>query len=46
MLDAVLRYYIANIKYLSMYKKNINDDMQDRLKAKPVKAILKFCFDK
>ena len=31
--DAVLRYYTAHIKYLSMYKGHINDDTQDRLKA-------------
>ena len=44
--DAVLRYYIAHIKYLSMYKGHINDDTQDRLKAKLVEAILKFRFDR
>ena len=27
--DAVLRYYTAHIKYLSMYKGHINDDTQD-----------------
>ena len=26
-----------------MYKGHINDDMQDRLKAKLIEAILKFC---
>ena len=44
--DAVLRYYNAHIKYLSMYKGNINDDTQDRLKAKLVEAILRFRFDR
>ncbi len=44
--DAVLRHYNAHIKYLSMYKGHINDDIQDRLKAKLVEAILKFHFDK
>ena len=34
--DAVLRHYTAHIKYLSMYKGHINDDTQDRLKAKSV----------
>ncbi len=34
--DAVLRHYTAHIKYLSMYKGHINDDTQDRLKAKLV----------
>ena len=44
--DAVLRYYTAHIKYLSMYKGHINDDTQYRLKAKLVEAILKFRFDR
>ena len=44
--DAVLQYYTAHIKYLSMYKGHINDDTQDRLKAKLVEAILKFRFDR
>ena len=44
--DTVLRYYTAHIKYLSMYKGHINDDTQDRLKAKLVEAILKFRFDR
>lgn len=44
--DAVLRHYTAYIKYLSMYKGHINDDTQDRLKAKLVEAILKFRFDR
>ncbi len=44
--DAVLRYYTAHIKYLSMYKGHINDDTQDRLKAKLVESILKFRFDR
>ena len=44
--DAVLRYYTVHIKYLSMYKGHINDDTQDRLKAKLVEAILKFRFDR
>ena len=44
--DAVLRHYTAYIKYLSMYKGYINDDIQDRLKTKLVEAILKFRFDR
>ena len=44
--DAVLRHYTAHIKYLSMYKGHINDNTQDRLKAKLVEAILKFRFDR
>jgi len=45
-IDTVLRHYTAHIKYLSMYKGNINDDTQDRLKAKLAEAILKFRFDR
>ena len=44
--DTVLRHYTVHIKYLSMYKGHINDDTQDRLKAKLVEAILKFRFDR
>ena len=44
--DAVLRYYTAHIKYLSMYKGHINDDTQDRLKARLTESILKFRFDR
>ena len=44
--DIVLRYYTAHIKYLSMHKGHINDDTQERLKAKLVEAILKFRFDR
>ena len=44
--DTVLRHYTAHIKHLSMYKGYINDDIQDRLKAKLVEAILKFRFDR
>ncbi len=44
--DAVLRHYTAHIKYLSMYKGRINDDMQDRLKARLIESILKFRFDR
>ena len=44
--DAVLWHYTAYIKYLSMYKGYINDDIQDRLKTKLVEAILKFRFDR
>ena len=44
--DAVLRHYTAYIKYLSIHKRYINDDTQDRLKAKLAEAILKFRFDR
>ena len=45
-IDAVLRYYAARIKYLSTYRGYINDDIQDRLKAQLIKAILQFRFDR
>ena len=41
-----LRHYTAHIKYLSMYKGRINDDMQERLKARLIESILKFRFDR
>ena len=44
--DEVLQHYTAHIKYLSMYKGHINDDTQDRLKARLAEAILKFHFDR
>ena len=44
--NTVLRHYTAYIKYLSMYKGYINDDIQDRLKARLAEAILKFRFDR
>ena len=44
--DAVLRHYTAHIKYLSIYKGHINDDTQDRLKARLTESILKFWFDR
>ena len=44
--DVVLRHYTAHIKYLSMYKGHINDDIQDRLKARLTESILTFCFDR
>lgn len=45
-IDTVLRHYTERIKYLSTYQGHINDDIQDRLKAKLVEAILKFRFDR
>ena len=45
-IDAVLRHYTARIKYLSTYRGHINDDIQDRLKAQLIKAILQFRFDR
>ena len=45
-IDTVLRHYTARIKYLSTYRGHINDDIQDRLKAQLIKAILQFRFDR
>lgn len=45
-IDTVLRHYTGRIKYLSTYRGHINDDIQDRLKAKLVEAVLKFRFDR
>lgn len=45
-IDAVLRHYTGCIKYLSIHRGHINDDIQDRLKAQFVRAILQFRFDK
>lgn len=44
--DAVLRHYTGRIKYLPTYHGNINDDIQDRLKAQLIKAVLQFRFDR
>lgn len=44
--DTVLRHYTAYIKYLFIHKGHINNDTQDRLKAKLAEAILKFRFDR
>ena len=45
-IGAVLRHYAGHIKYLSTYRGHINDDIQDRLKAQLMKAILQFHFDR
>ena len=45
-IDAVLRHYAGHIKYLSTYRGHINDDIQNRLKAQLIKAILQFRFDR
>ena len=45
-IDAVLRHYTVRIKYLSTYRGHIKDDIQDRLKAQLIKAILQFRFDR
>ena len=45
-IDAVLQHYAGHIKYLSTYRGHINGDIQDRLKAQLIKAILQFRFDR
>ena len=45
-INAVLQHYSPRIKYLSKYRGYINDDIQDRLKAQFMKAILQFRFDR
>ena len=44
--NTVLQYYRPHIKYLSKYRGHINDEIQDRLKAQLMKAILQFRFDR
>ena len=44
--NTVLQHYSPRIKYLSKYRGHINDDIQDRLKAQLIKAILQFRFDR
>ena len=45
-IDMVLRHYAGRIKYLSTYRGHINGDIQDRLKAQVIKAVLQFRFDR
>ncbi len=45
-IDAVLQHYTPRIKHLSMYQGRINDEIQDRLKAQLIKAVLQFRFDR
>lgn len=45
-INAVLRHHAGHIKYLSIYGGHINDDIQYRLKAQLIKAILQFRFDR
>lgn len=44
--ELVLQHYSPRIKYLSKYRGHINEDIQERLKAQLVKAILQFRFDR
>ena len=45
-IELVLQHYGPRIKYLFKYRGHINDDIQDRLKAQLMKAILQFRFDR
>ena len=45
-IELVLQHYSPRIKYRSKYRGHINDDIQDRLKAQLMKAIIQFRFDK
>ena len=45
-IELVLQHYSPLIMYLSKYRGHINDDIQDRLKAQLMKAILQFRFDR
>lgn len=42
----VLKHYSPRIKYLSKYQGHFNSDIQDRLQAQLIKAILQFRFDR
>ena len=44
--NTVIQTYTGYIKYLSYFQGCINDDIQDRLKAQLIKAILQFRFDR
>ena len=44
--NTVIQTYTGYIKYLSYFQGSINDDIQDRLKAQLIKAILQFRFDR
>jgi len=44
--NTVIQNYIGYIKYLSYFQGSINDNIQDRLKAQLIKAILQFRFDR
>ena len=45
-IELVLQHYSPRIKYLSKYKGHFNSDIQDRLQAQLIKAILQFRFDR
>lgn len=45
-IEQVLCHYAGYIKYPSIYRGHINEDIQDCLKAQLIKAILQFHFDR
>ena len=45
-IELVLQHYSPRIKYLSKYQGHFNSDIQDRLQAQLMKAIIQFRFDK
>ena len=45
-IELVLQHYSPRIKYLSKYQGHFNSDIQDRLQAQLIKAILQFRFDR
>lgn len=45
-IELVLQHYSPRIKYLSKYQRHFNSDIQDRLQAQLMKAIIQFRFDK
>lgn len=45
-INTVLHHYTGYIKRLSFYCWHIKSDIEDRLKAKLIKAILQFRFDR
>ena len=45
-IELVLQHYSPRMKYLSKYRGHINNDIQDRLQAQLMKAIIQFRFDK
>ena len=45
-IELVLQHDSPRMKYLSKYRGHINDDIQDRLQAQLMKAIIQFRFDK
>lgn len=44
--NTVIQHYIGYIKYLSYFQGNINDDIQDHLRAQLMEALFKFRFDR